>query len=350
MWYVGLDIGLKWHYVVVMDGEGHIHQQQRLPNDPLVIQRFFETLEGPAKVVLEATGNWVAVYERVEPYVQEVLLAHPLKVKAIASARIKTDKIDATTLAHLLRANLIPQAYIPPRAVREWREIVRHRAFLVRLQTRVKNRIHTLLAKRGVTPPGHSDLFGVAGRTWLTTLALPDPYGAMRTRYLALLERFAQQIREVERTIDATVKATLEARLLETIPGIGRYLALLILAEIGDIHRFPDPKRLVAYAGLCPSTYASGQTLRHGHLTHQGSPWLRWALVEAACHVWQAPHSRLAQLHQRLCQRRDVKTARVAVARKLCTILFAMLSKSEPYRDGPPAPVIPLGASDAARR
>jgi len=350
MWYVGLDIGLKWHYVVVMDAEGRIHQQQRLPHDPLLIQRFFETLAGPAQVVLEATGNWVAVYERVEPYVQEVVLAHPLKVKAIASARIKTDKIDATTLAHLLRANLIPRAYIPPRAVREWREVVRHRAFLVRLQTRVKNRLHTLLAKRGVTPPGHSDLFGVAGRQWLTSLGLPDPYGAMRTRYLALLERFAHQIREVERTIDQTVQTTLEARLLETIPGIGRYLALLILAEIGDIHRFPDPKHLVAYAGLCPSTYASGQTVRHGRLTHQGSPWLRWALVEAACHVWQVPQSRLCRVYHQLCQRRDAKTARVAVARKLCTILFAMLRKSEPYRDCPVSPLDPPRRLDAACR
>ena len=348
MWYVGLDIGLKWHYVVVMDEHGTIRQQQRLPHDPLVIQRFFETLEGPAKVVLEATGHWVAVYDRVAPYVQEVVLAHPLKVRAIASARIKTDKIDATTLAHLLRADLIPRAYIPPPAVREWRELVRHRAFLVRLATRVKNRVHTLLAKRGVTPPGYSDLFGVAGRQWLATLEVPEPYGAMRTRYLAVLDRLRVSIHDVERTIDQTVATTPAATLLMTIPGVGRYLALLILAEIGDITRFPDPKHLVSYAGLCPSTYASGSTLRHGHLTHQGSAWLRWALVEAATHVWTAPQSRLARLHHRLCQRRDVKTARIAVARQLCTVLFAMLRKSEPYRETPPAPVIPLGARHAA--
>jgi Transposase and inactivated derivatives len=347
---VGLDIGLKWHYVVVMDQDGHIQQQQRLPNDPLVLQRFFETLAGPCQVVLEATGNWVAVYERVEPYVSEVVLAHPLKVRAIASARIKTDKIDATTLAHLLRANLIPRAYIPPRAVREWREVVRHRAFLVRLQTRVKNRIHILLAKRGVTPPGHSDLFGVAGWQWLTTLALAEPYAAMRTHYLAVLEQLRRQIHAVERTIDQTVAATPEATLLETIPGVGRYLALLILAEIGAIQRFPDPKHLVSYAGLCPSTYASGQTLRHGHLTHQGSPWLRWALVEAACHVWQVPQSRLCGLYHRLCRRRDVKTARIAVARKLCTVIFAMLSKTEPYRDGPVSSPDPRRGLDPACR
>lgn len=342
MWYVGLDIGVKWHYVVVMDAEGHLAQQQRLPNDPLLIQRFFEALEGPTQVVLEATGHWVAVYERIEPYVQAVVLAHPLKVRAIASARIKTDRIDATTLAHLLRADLIPRAYIPPRPVRDWRELARHRAFLVRLQTRVKNRVHMLLAKRGVTPPSHSDLFGVAGRQWLTHVVLPEPYSAMRSRYLAVLDHLRTQLREVERTIAQTVTPLPAAQLLETIPGIGRYLALLILAEIGEITRFPSPRHLVSYAGLCPSTYASGQTLRHGRLTHQGSAWLRWACIEAATHLARRqPTDRLSRQFHRLAQRRDVKTARVAVARGLCHVIFHMLTKHEPYREPSSALMIP---------
>lgn len=341
MRYVGMDIGKKWHYVVVMDSLGRIDQQQKLPADPFVVRRFFETLEGPCRVVVEATGHWMAVYDQVEACVQEVVLAHPLKVRAIASARIKTDKIDATTLAHLLRADLIPRAYIPPQQVREWRELVRHRAFLVRLQTRIKNRVHILLAKRGITPPAVSDLFGLAGKRWLGALELPEPYGAMRMRYLALLERLATQLREIERTIDATVELTPEARLLQSTPGIGRYLALLVLGEIGDIQRFPGPKQLASYAGLCPSTYASGQTLRQGRLTKQGSSWLRWALVEAASHVQAHPSSRLYRLYRRIAERRDVKTARVALARELCTVIFHMLRKQEPYRE----PSNPLFAS-----
>ena len=333
MWYVGMDIGKKGHYVVVMDASGQIAQQQKLPADPLLVRRFFETLEGPARVVVEATGRWMAVYDQVEACVQEVVLAHPLKVRAIASARIKTDKIDATTLAHLLRADLIPRAYIPPREVRDWREVVRHRAFLVRLQTRVKNRVHILLAKRGLTPPAVSDLFGLAGRQWLSALALPEPYGAMRTRYLTLLEGLRQQAREVEQTIDQTVALTAEAQLLLTIPGIGRALAWLVLGEVGAITRFPTAKHLVSYAGLCPSTYASGQTLRHGRLTKSGSTWLRWALVEAATHVHAHPTSRLYRLYRRLADRRDAKTARVAGARELCTGIFHMLRKQEPYRE-----------------
>ena len=339
MQYVGWDIGKKWHDVVVTDALGQVVQQTRLPNDPPVMQRCCETLERPCRVVIEATGHWMAVDDRIEPDVQEVVLAHPLKVRAIASARIKTDRIDATTLAHLLRADLIPRAYIPPPYVREWRELVRHRAFLVRLQTRLKNRLHALLAKRGIAPPPVSDLFGKTGLAWLTSLALPEPYAAMRTRYLAVLDRLRQQVRETEQTIDQTVAATLEARLLETIPGVGRYLALLILAEIGEIQRFGRPAQLVSYAGLCPSTYASGQTVRHGRLTKQGSPWLRWALVEAAIHVHHYPQSRLSRLGHRLTQRLDAKTARVAVARELCTAIFHMLRQSEPYREPSSAPI-----------
>lgn len=330
---IALDIGKKHHYVVSMNEKGAIDCNQRLPNDPMVIEQFFKTLKGPCRVVLEATGNWMAVYDRIEPWVKEVVLAHPLKTKAIASARIKTDKIDATTLAHLLRADLIPPAYIPPKEVRDWRELVRHRAFLVRLRTRLKNRIHSLLAKRGITPPPVSDLFGKRGLVWLKALELPELYRAILNRYLAVLERLNHEIQEAEKEIDETVKATPEAKLLETVPGIGRYLSLLILAEIGEIGRFPSPKQLVSYAGLCPSTYQSGNTLRHGRLTKQGSAWLRWAFVEAAIHASQYPGSRLARLHERLTRRRDAKTARVTVARELCISIFHMLRKKESYRE-----------------
>lgn len=333
MWYVALDLSKRFHYAVAMDQQGTVCQQQRLPHSPEALRQFVGALNGPCQVVIEASGNWMPVYDWLEPFVQEVVLAHPLRVRAIASARIKTDRIDATTLAHLLRADLIPRAYIPPPAVRTWRELVRHRAFLVRLQTRVKNRIHALLVKQGIGLPDVSDLFGIAGRQWLSALALLEPYAAMRSRYLALLDHLKLQLRAVEQTIDQTVATTREATLLQTIPGVGRYLALLLLAEIGEITRFPTPKQLVSYAGLCPSTYASGQTLRHGRLTHQGSPWLRWGLIEVATHAGQRPGTPLARLYHRLAGRKDAKTARVAVARKLCTVVFHMLHRMEPYRE-----------------
>jgi transposase len=333
MWYVALDLSKRFHYAVAMNEQGAICRQQRLPHTPEALRGFVGALEGPCQVVIEASGNWMPVYDWLEPFVQEVVLAHPLRVRAIASARIKTDRIDATTLAHLLRADLIPRAYIPPRPVRIWRELVRHRAFLVRIQTRVKNRVHALLMKQGVSPPEVSDLFGRAGQQWLTELELPEPFAAMRSRYLAVLAHLREQLRSVEQTIDQTVTVSPQAQLLQTIPGVGRYLSLLILGEIGEIARFPSPKQLVSFAGLCPSTYASGQTLRHGRLIHQGSPWLRWGLIEVATHAGHRPGTPLARLRLRLAARKDPKTARVAVARKLCTIVFHMLQRMEPYRE-----------------
>lgn len=333
MWYVALDLAKRFHYAVAMDAQGAVCRQQRLPHTPEALRQFVQTLDGPCQVVIEASGNWMPVYDWLEPVVEEVVLAHPLRVRAIASARIKTDRIDATTLAHLLRADLIPRAYIPPPAVRTWRALVRHRAFLVRLQTRVKNRVHALLMQRGVPPATVSDLFGRAGLQWLTALELPEPYAAMRSRYLAVLAHLRAHLRGLEQTIDQTVTLTPEAQLLQTIPGVGRYLALLLLGEIGEIARFPSPKQLVSYAGLCPSTYASGQTVRHGRLTHQGSPWLRWGLIEVATHAGQRPGTPLARCYQRLAGRKDAKTARVAVARKLCTVVFHRLQRMEPYRE-----------------
>lgn len=333
MWYVAFDLAKRFHYAVAMNEPGAVCRQQRLPHTPEALRQFVGALDGPCRVVIEASGNWMPVYDWLEPLVDEIVLAHPLRVRAIASARIKTDRIDATTLAHLLRTDLIPRAYIPPPSVRTWRELVRHRAFLVRLQTRVKNRIHALLMKQGVGLPELSDLFGTAGRHWLSTLALPEPYAAMLGRYLAVLDHLKLQLRAVERTIDQSVATTPEATLLQSIPGVGRYLSLLILGEIGQIARFPSPKQLVSYAGLCPSTYASGQTLRHGRLIHQGSPWLRWGLIEVAIHTGQRKGTALARLYHRLAQRKDAKTARVAVARKLCTVVFHMLQRMQPYQE-----------------
>ena len=128
---------------------------------------------------MESTGNWAYLYECWEDLVEEVQLAHPLKTRAIASARIKTDRIDAKILADLGRADLVPQAYISPREVRDLREQLRHRAFLVSLQTKLKNRIHSALGKLGIRLPEVSDLFGKAGIAWLKSLELRDPFRSL---------------------------------------------------------------------------------------------------------------------------------------------------------------------------
>ena len=217
-------------------------------------------------------------------------MAHPLKTKAIASAKIKTDRIDDGILAHLGRADLIPQAYIPPRGMRDLREILRHWAFLVALQTRVKNRIHSYLWKLGIAAE-HSDLFGKSGLAWLKALGVREPYRVLVDQDLKILETLQQETKRATQTIDRLAKEDPRAKLILPLRGIGKYSAMMILAEIGEIDRFCDPKKLVSSAGLCPSTFQSGRVFYHGRITKQGSKWLRWILVEAAQQYARTPGS-----------------------------------------------------------
>ena len=332
MHYVGWDLGKRYSYLTVVDAKGSILQQQKLVTTTEALRDFFQTLGPETVVALEATRSWYAPYEVVEPLVHQVQLANPMKTRAIAEARVKTDKVDSKILAHLVRTDLLPNAYVASRPIRDLRELLRHRAFLVRLQTRVKNRIHVLVDKQGLSFSG-TDLFGIAGLQWLKALELRSPYRANLDRYLSVLQTVQAQIAEVSREVDRQARLTPEAKLLQTVPGIGPYTALLILAEIGDISRFPSPKQLVSYAGLHPRVYQSGDVCRYGHLTKTGSAWLRWALIEAATHLQRTPGS-LQEFFRRLQRKKGNKAARVATARKLLTILYWMLKHQTPYRGG----------------
>jgi transposase len=239
------------------------------------------------------------LYELLEDRPVDLVLAHPLKTKAIASARIKTDKIDATTLAQLLRGKLLPPAYLPPRPIRDLRELLRYRASLVVLRSLLKNKLQAVLLKHGLTCPWRNVLAKRA-QPWWRAVPLRPCYQHAIAGYLAVAATVEAQLATTTQTVAARAAADPQAQLLQTVPGIGPYAALLILSEIGEITRFASPKHLVSYSGLCPATYASGATVRHGRLTKEGSPWLRWALIEAAIHVWHTPHTRLARLAQRL--------------------------------------------------
>jgi len=339
--YIGADVHKNYTIFAVLTQEGKVEQRTRIENNPQALREFLGGLPKPAHLAVEAGYYWQPFYEIVEELGFEVSLAHPLKVKLIAEARIKTDTIDATTLAHLLRLDYLPTAYIPPRKVRDLREILRHRARLVKTQTMVKNRIHALLAKNGIRHR-FSDLFGKAGRQFLRGLHLRPCYQLALKQLLALLDTLGGLIKEVTEVIEEKAKATPEARLLTTIPGIGYYSALLILAEIGDINRFPSAKKLCSWAGLVPSTHSSGGRTYHGHLTKQGSRWLRWILTQAAPHAVRGS-SQLGALSQRVAHRAGRNAAKMAVARQMLIIVHRMLVKGEPFRDGNrcrPSPVL----------
>jgi transposase len=328
--YIGIDLHKAKSFVTRMDGYGQILEQVNLSHATGALQQYLSTLPADVRLAVEATGNWMWLYEQIEDRHPDLVLAHPLKTRAIASARIKTDKIDATTLAHLLRTDLLPAAYIPPRTIRDQRERLRYRASLVRLRTQVKNKIAAILSKTGVRPPTKT-AFGVKSRQFLATVPVRACYRLALDGYLRQLAHLTTEIQGADRVITEQVAADAQAQLLCTIPGIGAYAALLIRSEIGDIHRFPDSRHLCSYAGLVPSVHASADKTRLGRLTKQGSSWLRWILVEVAVHAINgAPQFRA--LYYRVAKKHGGNVGRVAVARALLKTIYAMLKKQEPFR------------------
>src|SRR5262249_18920654 len=204
----------------------------------------------------------------------ELHLAHPRQTKAIAAARVKTDAVDARALAHLLRADLLPEAYVAPRGLRELRELLRHQIGLSRLRTALKNRVHALLARQGIQR-GRAELFGPRGRRFLAELALPEPTRRRLESLLALIADFDRELTAVKRDLQACAKDDPRVRVLTRIPGVGSFIALLVIAEVGDVGRFPSARHVASFAGLTPRVRNAGERIRLGPISHQGSPHLR---------------------------------------------------------------------------
>jgi transposase len=313
-----------------MNDKGEIIGQKKLPSNGEIVE-FLKEFEDSMEVAIKATPSWYWLYDYLEDEGFEVKLSHPLKTKAIAYAKVKTDKVDSTTLAHLLRSNLLPLSYVPEKPVRLNRELLRYRASLVKIQTGVKNKIHTILAKNNIDHD-YTDLFGKAGMTFLHSLALPENYKIALEGYLAVLDTVRDEIKRAGTKVQQLAEEDHDAMLLMTIPGVGYYSAMLIKSEIGDVNRFPSAKQLCSYAGLVPSTYASGNTYYHGHITKQGSRWLRWILIEAAIHAVKKPGP-LRRFYYKVEIKKGGKVAKVAAARKLLEWTYHMMRDSKSFRE-----------------
>jgi transposase len=286
-----------------------------------------EGIEGESRIALEATYGWEWLADVLEDAGYELHLAHPLRTKAIASARVKTDAVDARTLAHLLRTDLLPEAYIAPRELRDLRDLLRHRVALTRMRSALKQRVGAILAKHGIARP-YSNLFGPGGMSFLAELELREGPRRRLDSLLSLLADFDREIDQTSREIDQRAQADPYVEVLCQIRGIGRYIAMLVIAEIGDISRFASARHLCAWAGLTPTVRSSDGRARLGHITGQGSPALRWALVEAAQHSGRGGGP-LRDAYERISKRRGNSVAKVAVARKILTLCFYGLRDGE---------------------
>lgn len=327
MKHIGLDLHLENTFGTIMEEDGTILKEGKFQTTEDEIKDFLEGIER-AKIAIESSGFCMPWVEFLESMGYEVFLAHPAKVRVIAEARIKTDKIDSKALAHLLRLDYLPCSYIPPRDIRRLREKARHRVKLGRMRKDVKNRIRSILNKRRIELDFGP--FTRAGKEELRELCIPE-----LEDHLDILESIEGKIKRAEKEISFEVKALEDAERLTAIYGIGPYTALLIYSEIGEISRFPDAEKLCSYAGLVPSMEQSGPRTKRGSITKQGSSLLRWALIEA---VWIhiKYDTSLTRYFHRIEKRkgggkRARRKAAIATARKMLHVIYAMLRDRKPF-------------------
>lgn len=322
MYYIGIDLHKQDLVLAVENDDGPVGRPRRLScRDEAAILAAAKRLR-PFRAVIEASASYRWLYDRLSA-LGDVVLAHPLRLRAIATARAKTDRLDAALLARLLRADLIPTSYVPPAPYQTLRDVTRSRARLSRYATLAKGQMHALLARANVHPPLKT-FFGVRGRKYLAGLDLGLASNIARDELLRRLEHYGREIAALDAHLERLAAAFPQAAALEGLYGIGRYTALLVVAEIGEPGRFKSARQVGAYAGLTARVHQSGQTEHRGGISKQGSRWLRWILVQAAIKLVRQDE-RLANFYTRIRKRAGRNVARVAAARKLAGICWARL-------------------------
>lgn len=328
--YCGLDLHKHFSYIVAKDGDGRQVVKGKVANSKDAIRSFFADIDGyTIKSVMEATSNYYWMHETLSEIGIRSKLAHPLKVKAIADARIKSDKIDAGILSDLLRADMIPESYIPDQRTRELREVLRHRMRLVSDRTQLKNRLRDVLTKNNCHE-SYADIAGAKARDFIDSLELKPVFKIQCNDILDHIDFIDNKIRSVNRLINKHAIEYTEVKRLTQIHGIGIFSALVLIAEIGDVTRFSSPQKLVKYAGLCPGLHQSGQTSYNTCITKEGNRYIRWVLCEAAQHAVRRPGA-LQDFYVSLAKTKGNQRAIVAVARKMLTGIYFVLKENRPF-------------------
>jgi len=333
--YIGIDAHRRYSQITVMEKNGKIIDRQKINNDRKSIEQALSPYAGNgSKAVLESSWNWGLLHDMFSDYIDDVKVAHPLKVKAIAEAKIKTDKISADILAHLLRSDLIPECYVRDSNSRRIQQVLRQRMFLVRLKTMVKNRIHNLIDRQEdyrEEAQSLTDLFGAKGIQLLRTAVLPALERKLLDDQLELLEELKSRISSME-SILAQLKENddITTRLM-TVPGIGKFFGMLLRHEIDKIERFPTSDKLCSYAGLVPSTYSSGGKTYHGRIIKQGNKYIRWALIEAVVPAIKAD-ANIRSYYYSMKAKKGSNSAKVATARRLLKIVYQVWKENRFYR------------------
>jgi transposase len=335
MRHIGLDVHRDFCEVAIAEA-GELRSAGRIETKPEVLELFAESLGSDDQVALEVTGNAWEIARIIEPHVERVVVVSPSDT-GIRQARAKTDRLDARTLARLLAAGSLDALWMPDERTSALRRRLQRRSQLVRARTRAKNEVHAVLIRRLITKPAVSDLFGLAGRRWLSALELPVEERETVDACLRQIDFLDSEIAELERVVALDALTRADVRRLMSVPGVNVIVASTFLAAVGDIRRFPGPRQLVGYLGLDPRVRQSGPgPATHGRISKQGSAPVRHALVEASWSTVRQPGPQRA-FYQRLRARRGHQVAIVASARKLACLFWCLLTREEDYAFAQPS-------------
>lgn len=333
-YHLGIDLHKLFAYWVVLDDEKKVLWRGRVETNAETVRQALAKLpvvREETHCAIEPVTEWGWYSDLLQSEGLKVRLVDTYRASITAKMRLKNDKVDALVLAELLAADYLPEAYLAPLETRDLREFMRNRIFLVRIRTRAKNRIHSILARNALLYPW-TDLFSKKGRAWLMKQELPPQYAEERDMLMRVFDTVSAEIATLQTQVEEKASGNHIATLLMSIPGIGAFTAMVMLAQIGDFSRFETPEQLGAFAGLVPSSYSSGGKERYGRITKRGSPDLRWVMIEATNRVnvkrWGALHDFFA----RIKMKKGSKVAHVALARKLLTIAWTLVNKKdEPF-------------------
>jgi transposase len=333
---IGLDVHREFAEVAIWQ-DGVVRPAGQIQTTPEALRLFAGSLCEQDEVALEATCNTHAIARLLERHVGRVVVSNPQKTRAIAEAKVKTDKVDAQVLAQLLAAGFLPSVWLADDETHALRRQVARRAHIVRQRTRLKNRVQSILHRNLVPRCPAADLFGRKGRAWLAEQDLPADERQAVEALLRQLDFHGEELKLVDAELARVALRREEVKRLMTIPGVDATVALSIVAAVGDFNRFSSPQRLVSYLGLNPRVRQSGgQPASHGRITKQGRAHARGMLVEAAWVAAKIPGP-LRALYERVRARRGMQIAVVATARKLAVLCWHLVVGGQDYAYGRPS-------------
>lgn len=352
MLYTGIDYHKRYSVACTLDAQGNRVAERRIErNAPEAFAAYFAALGEESEAVIEACWNWGTLFDLLEETtgVGRVVLSNPARNRIIAEAQIKNDRVDARALATLLRGNFVSEVHVPSKTVRQKKNTVRQRLWLARLRTMARNRMHTVIDRHPqVERPAMSELFGVRGKAWMKRANFPQPDRNLLDEDLQLHELLESHIRTLEQRIEADNADNPDAQRLRTLPGVGKVLGPVIALEIDGIARFRTPDKFCAYAGLVPTTRASGGKVSHGRMLPFCNRWLKWAFIEAA---WTAVgcSDYFGNFYKRHRSRGKGANESITItARRLAKIAWKILAERRDYASMPPASNAPKRLSPAA--